>query len=481
MFEMTLLSVLIHLINSVSSGIYTGSFLKEKYGKNITLAIWISMHFLSQIVIFEIISSKHPVNDIVGVAINIVFLFFLQFLLFDKDLSKQFFVICSFMAGKEVVKYIVSVFSIALSGLWGRIFDFLILKERINTLEEVAICGNIATVVICMICALFYALLFAVYLRLISRKFMRKDYSLQIQENIFLVLPSIAALCISITIKMMIVSVENGMTIMIYDTIPATKFWIPVICILLLSAIVANVMLFQKLVQYHEENAKRVMLENQVRQMQKQVTEIQDIYADMRGLRHDMRSHLSNISLYVKNRIGADSEELKSYIGKMEETVGRLDFTYQTGNPITDIIIYQKGQEAGKKQIKFDADFRYPSELEIDVYDIGIILNNALENAIEACNKAEGEKRISLHSYVKGNLFFIEIENNFSEQITLDEETGLPVSRKKDKKMHGLGMSNIQRCAKKYMGDIDFVVNDTDNQKKFNLTVMMYGKISRPD
>lgn len=78
---------------------------------------------------------------------------------------------------------------------------------------------------------------------------------------------------------MMIVSVGIGMTAIIYDTVPATKFWIPVICVLLLSAIVASVILFQKLVQYNEE------------------------------------------------------------------TVSKLDFTYQTGNPITDIIIHQKDRK----------------------------------------------------------------------------------------------------------------------------------------
>lgn len=160
-------------------------------------------------------------------------------------------------------------------------------------------------------------------------------------------------------------------------------------------------MLFQKLVQYNEETRKRIMLENQVQQMQKEVTEIQDIYADMRGLRHDMRSHLSNISLFVKSVIGADNEELDHYIEKMEETVSKLDFVYQTGNPIADIIIHQKSQEAQKKKIKFDVDFIYPLEQKIDAYDIGVILDNALENAIEACYKTEGEKCIYLHSYVK--------------------------------------------------------------------------------
>ena len=121
----------------------------------------------------------------------------------------------------------------------------------------------------------------------------------------------------------MIISVENGMTIIIYDTVPATRFWIPVICVLLLSTIVASVILFQKLVQYNEESRKRAMLENQVQQMQKEIVEIQDIYADMRGLRHDMRSHLANISLLVKNVTGFMNEELESYLGKMEETVSK--------------------------------------------------------------------------------------------------------------------------------------------------------------
>ena len=73
-------------------------------------------------------------------------------------------------------------------------------------------------------------------------------------------------------------------------------------------------------------------------------------------------------------------------------------------------------------------------------------MNNALENAIEASSKVEGGKRISLRSYMKGNLFFIEVENDFSGEIIFDSETGLPASSKEDRKLHGLGIGNIQRC-----------------------------------
>ena len=471
-----LLPVSIYLVDSILSGIYSQGFLKEKYGKKAVLAVWGAAFFLIQIAVYEILDNRFPINEVVGIIVNVCVLLFMQFFLFEKDMQKQVFVAFSFVAGKESIKYIVSVFSIAFTGLWNKTFDILLAKSVSNTLDKLYHWTHISVIVIAVICVLFYAFLLSIYLFLISRKFVNKDYLLQVQENIFLVLPCVAALCISVTIKMMITSVENGMTVIIYDTVPATRFWIPVICVLLLSAIVASVILFQKLVQYNEETGKRAILENQVWQMQKEIVEIQDIYTDMRGLRHDMRSHIANISLLVKNVAGSVNEELESYIGKMEETVSKLDFTYQTGNPITDIIIHQKGQEAEKKQIQFKVDFAYPPNLLIDIYDIAVILNNALENAIEACRKTGGNKQIRLYSYVKGSLFFIEVENDFAGNIVVEKESGLPVSSKENGKLHGIGISNIQRCAKKYKGDIDIEIFDTDGRKKFSLTVMMNGK-----
>ena len=179
--------------------------------------------------------------------------------------------------------------------------------------------------------------------------------------------------------------------------------------------------------------------------MQKEIVEIQNIYTDMRGLRHDMRSHLANISLLARGTAEPVNKELESYIGQIEETVKKFDFIYQTGNLVTDIIIHQKLQEAEKNQIQFQSCFAYPQKLSIDVYDIAVILNNALENAIEACCKKEGIRQIKLHSYMKGSLFFIEIENDFSNGISIDEKSGLPASSKENGKMHGIGISNIQR------------------------------------
>lgn len=473
----SLLSMLIHIINSIFSGIYTSRFLKCKQNKKTTIILWTLTYFVVQVVMFEVIQSHYPYNDVVSAIINVLLLLGMQWVFFRKGASGQLFVCFSFVAGKEIVKYIVSVLSIALGAVIGGFIDTLVMQGKIVTNTQVEVANNIVMCVSSFTSAILYALILGIYLMLINKKYVRKEYQLQVQENVFLVLPSIAAVCISITLKMMIITVENGATILIFDTVPATLFWIPVICIMLLGAVIANVMLFQNVVQYHEENRKCTLLENQIQQMQKEVQEIQDIYADMRGLRHDLRGHINNITQYVKKQNNTDVEELNNYIRNMEETVSRLDFGYQTGNPITDIIIHQKKQEADRAGVKFSVDFSYPKELQIDVYDIGVILNNALENAIEAAAWLNRNKYVSLHSYVKGNLFFVEVENSFAREIVMNQESGLPESSKLNKKLHGMGLTNIQRCARKYKGDIDIVIGTSKQEQQiFNLTIMLNGK-----
>ena len=197
MFDM-LLPVSIYLVDSILSGIYLQGFLKQKYGKKAVLAVWGAAYFLIQIVVFEILDARFPISEVVGIILNVCVLLLMQLIFFEKDIQKQLFTVFSFVAGKEIIKYIVSVFSIAFTGLWNKTFDILLAKSV--TLDKLYRWEHISIAVIAVVCVLFYAFLLSIYLLLISRKFVKKDYLLQIQENIFLILPCIAALCISVTI-----------------------------------------------------------------------------------------------------------------------------------------------------------------------------------------------------------------------------------------------------------------------------------------
>ena len=120
--------------------------------------------------------------------------------------------------------------------------------------------------------------------------------------------------------------------------------------------------------------------------------------------------------------------------------------------------------------IRFQVDFHYPEPELYDAFDLGIVLQNLLQNALEACEKVSVDERfISLAGKQKGHFFLIEAKNSFAGDIAFGQN-GLPATAKKtDAPMHGIGLSNVQRIAEKYMGEMDMNI---ENQI-FDITVMV--------
>ena len=352
---------------------------------------------------------------------------------------------------------------------------------QIDTITNgILIVNRIAVFIVLAICRSVQLGLFYLYLRLIIKNFM--DHELNGQEVIFLIFPCITVICIDLTMRLMAYSVDNSAMMLIYERVPFTIILFPLVSLLLLGIVVSSVILFRNLVQYKDEEQKRLLLENRVMNIHREVEELNDIYADIRGLRHDLREHISNIAAYVRKTVSKDCVELEKYLEGMENTVSRLDFADSTGNPISDIIIHQSRQQANKKNIRFNVDFHYPKTGGFDVYDVSIILNNALQNALEACEKMEIDNRnVSIRSYTKGNLFFIEVENNFNGELKPILNSDIFATTKEESQLHGMGLVNIKRCAQKYNGDLDIQVTDMQEIKRFCLTVMLYGNHIKND
>jgi hypothetical protein len=62
----------------------------------------------------------------------------------------------------------------------------------------------------------------------------------------------------------------------------------------------------------------------------------------------------------------------------------KTDTGVKSGNPVTDVILTEKQKEAKNRGIAFVSDFHYPEETKINAFDVSVILNNAVGNAIEA-------------------------------------------------------------------------------------------------
>ena len=475
MFSNIALSFPVYLADSILSGLYGTDLLHSRLYKKTTLLLWTIIYFSMNILMFEVFGLE---GNVKGIFVNFLFMFALQSILFKWNYIRQIFVSVSFLAGKSILKYIISVLYNLFSGLTLSIVEKMLATDTQITVQQADLIVNIQLIVLSFINIVVYVPLFWFYLKKITRTVFCNGYEPEIRESLFLIFPCVTAICISVTLRILILRIDNGNTVLVYDSAPQVQFWIVLICILLLGTIILTMILFRYLIDYNEENRKQVILENQIEQLHREIEDIESIYSDLRGLKHDMRNHLNNILNYVNRHSDVKTEEIDGYIGQIEEVVDRLDISAKSGNAITDIIIYQRQQEAKKQNLKFDVDFVFPKKLAIDIYDVAVILNNALDNAFDACRKLDNDSEIYLRSYMKGNLFFIEIKNEYLGKITLDKETGLPQTRKSNKHLHGIGIENIRKCAEKYLGDIDIELYSDGGRKIFSLTVMLCSKIS---
>ena len=212
------------------------------------------------------------------------------------------------------------------------------------------------------------------------------------------------------------------------------------------------------------------------------MAEMEHIYSGVRSMKHDMKNTLSVIMQLALNEDGQSNEKLQNYLLEMNQTMDRLEFQYKTGNSVVDVLLNMKYHELASTMpdIQLNADrLLFPDNLQIRGYDIGIIIGNALDNAMEACKKLKEKEQnaeafIILSSFTRGKMFFIEVENSFEGKITRKKYSEFPVTDKKDKKAHGIGLSNIKNTAEKYHGGVDWTVEN----KKFILTIMLQNERS---
>lgn len=233
--------------------------------------------------------------------------------------------------------------------------------------------------------------------------------------------------------------------------------------------------IYQKLIASMQDKQRAALLASQVDQMQAHIREIEQLYTGVRSMRHDMQNYLFDIkSLLAAQGVSVEGEgELAGYFSGIGTALDALNFYFHTGNPVTDVVLNGKYQQAKSLGIQFDSEFLFPSDYGIDVFDLSIILNNALNNALEACevlsgSEPEAERFISVTSYCKNNMFLIEVKNSFDGTVCVTGDGGLK-SRKQDTHRHGLGFQNIVRCADKYLGSADYTCCD----RTFTLIVML--------
>jgi hypothetical protein len=390
-------------------------------------------------------------------------------LVFKRELGKQAFLICSFAAIGAISLLLMSYIQYVLP-IYQRLIDF-ISADISTTPDRMVLYVKISIIANHLFSVAVYAALLLLPINAIIRSFSYKKRRLEALETAALILPCLPAFIIFYAVRVFIASADASGVFGLNSLNESYGALILLSCVFLLLALIASVKLTQRSALLHIEEKNAAILREQIKALQKRDTD--GVYAEIRGMRHDMKNHLSNMSFLLKANAGSKSaSELNDYIGKMNDTLERFEFAFPTGNAVTDAVIHGRYLEARRKSIGFTSEFTYPASHGIDAYDLAVILQNSLENAAEACEAVpEDDRYIRLRSRIKAETFFVEISNSYANDVAFDDQTGLPITSKSDPREHGLGISNIKRSAEKYRGGIDIRLSENE----FTLTVLLQG------
>ena len=205
------------------------------------------------------------------------------------------------------------------------------------------------------------------------------------------------------------------------------------------------------------------MQENNIHNLEKQ-------YSEITKIRHDMKNYLSCALNLAKK--SDDNKELIEYLKNLSENkIDSVVDYVQINRRILSIIINSKIGVAKSKNINVRCVIM--SELKnISDIDIGILIANLLDNAIEACEKNKNKSEIVIKIWESGSYYCIKIVNTVETDILINNPN--LVTSKKNKKIHGIGINSVRDIVHKYNG----VMNFEQKSDKFYVYISLNNCIS---
>ncbi len=489
---MELLYMAVVLFQGYCLQYFLGSFLESR-GKSRWNGLCVAVLYASGMYGLSKIFNKTSVTEygdygeaVWKMALSLCILFVLAICFYKALRSISFFLVVTFQAVADLSRYAAVILLAKIGGRVIDIWNWCVEKEVITSDGTLMLALNGSILAVQILQYLVIAVLFYVSLRKIVRDFKEKDYEIRRTELLFLLTPSAVGLFICLLLRIIMVTLEDKVPKMLYDRYPILIVVLPAILLLSLLSIMYCVKLFQDMIYRNKVKSERVILKNQVKSLQEHMEEMERIYSEIRGMKHDMKNTLAVIGqIFQENSVFLEKGEMREYLADLNQAFDRLDMRFRTGNMVADTLLNMKYHEAVRliPALKMDTDrLVFPQDLKIHSYDIGIILGNAVDNAVQACRKLkekepEADAFIRFVTLQKGNLLVLKVENSFDGKLVREPQAEFPITDKPDRENHGIGLANIKNTVEKYHGTMDFMVKG----RVFILSMMMKNERGNED
>lgn len=287
----------------------------------------------------------------------------------------------------------------------------------------------------------------AIAIGLINKAYIYKKDEMSVKEMVMLIIPSLVGVTGYGILQyyLMIYERDTGKNLIdtygFYGALSFLHYLISIVAILVV------IVMFQNWKEMQEEQRGQELVLNQISDMKKHIEEVEKLYRDIRSMRHDMGNHIQTLEHLVAHNNMDDATE---YLEHLKNEWDEVSPEIKTGSPVIDVILMEKLREAKERQIRFLSDFHYPHNTKLNAFDLSVIMNNALNNCME--NVSGDDPYISISSFRKNSIFMITIKNSFEGHLNFGD-SDLPETTKSGRE-HGMGLNNIRRVARMYMGDI---------------------------
>lgn len=181
--------------------------------------------------------------------------------------------------------------------------------------------------------------------------------------------------------------------------------------------------------------------------IEKHCEEVQNMYQQVRGWRHDYKHHIQTMKAHLAMK---QYDELDTYLSELDTDLTTVDTVIKTGNVRIDAVLNSKLAVAKRKGIRVNAKAIVPKDLAVSEVDLCIIIGNLLDNAMEACEKEPEEEKRFIRVYIdilKAQLY-IYVANSMTNDIKKLGKNYLTTKSAG----HGFGLMRVDRVVARYNG-----------------------------
>lgn len=234
----------------------------------------------------------------------------------------------------------------------------------------------------------------------------------------------------------------------------------------ILIILVINVLVFyfyDEIMKSYDAKFEKALLTQQNNAYIKQLEIINQSKENLKTFRHDIKNHALSLKYHIDN---GDIESASEYLDNIFNFIDYSKEYAKSGNTEIDSIINYKMDLAEQHNIKSKVELKVPEKLNINSFDLSIIIGNLLDNAIEASSKAE-DKFINISVELDRSVLYISLYNSYDGNLKFE---GGKLSTTKKIEHHGLGLNSVEKSIEKYNG----AINIHHDKKVFYVDVLLY-------